>query len=79
MEAYLKPRELHPVGPHPLCDAWEGTLHVAMHEYLTAQRVAYTSLDPVSLLVVDEDAVRLSSGSESSLAHSLTKTVLLSL
>ena len=56
MEAYLKPRELRPVGEHPLCDVWEGGLDVVMHNHLVEQEVQYTSLDPVRIRIVNESA-----------------------
>lgn len=56
MEAYLQPRELRPVGQHRLCDIWEGGLHVAVEDYLRQRSVVYTSVDPVRLWVVGEDA-----------------------
>ncbi|KAF7776688.1 hypothetical protein Agabi119p4_5081 [Agaricus bisporus var. burnettii] len=48
-EAYLKAKELQPVGPHALNRVWESTVASAIELYLGDQRVQWTSLDPVRI------------------------------
>ncbi|KAG8816620.1 hypothetical protein FRC19_011909 [Serendipita sp. 401] len=48
-EAYLRPKESHPIGRHPLREIWEDKVGPAMVDYLDSKGVKWTSLDPVRM------------------------------
>ncbi|KAG8751901.1 hypothetical protein FRC14_007526 [Serendipita sp. 396] len=48
-EAYLRPKESHPIGRHPLREIWEDKVGPAMVDYLGSKGVKWTSLDPVRM------------------------------
>ncbi|KAH9849331.1 hypothetical protein C2E23DRAFT_387013 [Lenzites betulinus] len=54
-EAYLQPKELHPVGPHHLDHVWEPTVASAIEVYLGSQQIEWTSVDPVRIGYADGD------------------------
>ncbi|KAG8883893.1 hypothetical protein FRB98_002745 [Tulasnella sp. 332] len=53
-EAYLEPKELSPLGDHPLDGVWEDQAGPAMADYLSARQVQWTLLHPVRLGIVDQ-------------------------
>ena len=48
-EAYLIPKEISPVGLHPLNDVWETMVGPAMDRYLQDMGVKCSSLDPIRM------------------------------
>ncbi|KAJ3566899.1 hypothetical protein NP233_g6713 [Leucocoprinus birnbaumii] len=51
---YPTPKELIPVGLHPLNAVWEDTVGPAMVHYLNGRGIQYTSLDPVRFGTADD-------------------------
>ena len=54
--AYLMPKELHPLGSHPLQEIWEDTVSTAIISFLDSKGVQWTSLDPVRMGEVRDSA-----------------------
>ena len=54
IDIIIEHRELRPVGKHPLCDVWTGTIDLEMHNYLEEQKVEYSSMDPVRMAILNE-------------------------
>lgn len=50
------PKRCLPVGSHPLNAVWETTVALAIVDYLCSKGVQWTTIDPVRMRGVDEDA-----------------------
>lgn len=68
LEAYLEPKELIPLGAHPLSAVWENSLGPALDAYLLRQQVQVSLLNSCLIGVAGE-----TSSVESTTALSLAR------
>ncbi|KAG0123145.1 hypothetical protein HOY82DRAFT_511576 [Tuber indicum] len=54
-EAYLHPKQLRPIGNHPLKDVWEDHLAAQVHKILNSKEVQWTSTDVARIGFVREN------------------------